>query len=131
MSIPLVAEIPLYLHHFIIFRFISLISANIYNLIWFLAIVLWLVETFFAPTEFQDNYDTSTLITNMFLFFNCFVHASIFPINFAIIFKEIQLSYGSLIDSQNSSSGDYYISIASAVTSTRSDLWWVNPASFY
>ena len=49
MSVPLVYEIPLYLRHFAIFRITSLLSANIYNLVWFTGIAAWLAEIWYLP----------------------------------------------------------------------------------
>lgn len=86
LSLWLVAEIPTWMKHFKAVRFISMVSAYTYNLIYLGSLFKW-----FSMIWLEDHSKATimTLLVNMNLGYNLILHWSIIPINLAIIWKEI------------------------------------------
>lgn len=90
-SWPLMFEIPVFLRHFKFFRYLSFITAIIYDVIYFDETFGWAIELFMLP---EDEYLDATLgdiLMSMFLIYNGIIHFTIFINNLVIILKEIQL----------------------------------------
>lgn len=89
LSFWLVVEFPFLLKRMKLIRFFSFMFAFIYNIIYysFLADYIFILY-------FQDkSSDVVTVFESMVFGYNLILHASIIPVNVAIIFKEFSLEF--------------------------------------
>ena len=70
-------------------RVLSFLSACIYNLIYSIFLAIWIYQVFYD--EDWKAIDSSCLIISLLIAYNLVLHFPIIPINFMIIFKEIEI----------------------------------------
>lgn len=90
LSMWLAFEIPTWLKHMKAIRFLSMVAANVYNIVFFLSILKWVSMIWW---EDNSNANIMTLLVNMNIGYNLIVHWSIIPINLAIVSKEISMEF--------------------------------------
>ena len=96
-SWQLVFEIPAFLRHFKFFRYLSLIIALFYDIIYYDEVFCWAFELFMLP---EDQYMDATLgdiLMSMALIYNGIIHFTIFINNLVIIMKEVELTWVQLV----------------------------------
>lgn len=86
MSVFLIYEIPFYMRHFKLFRFLSLCSAVVYNFLYFASVADFLILLF---KQDKDTIDIFYLMSAMFFGYNIVLHFPITIVNFVIFVKEI------------------------------------------
>ena len=93
MSWPLFFEFGVYLRHFYLLRWTSLFLAILYNIVYLSVVGAWLIETYALPAETVDEIGTLDILMDLFFLYNTILHFSIVPLNFGIIFKEIEIEF--------------------------------------
>jgi hypothetical protein len=89
-SVLLVAEIPFWLRHFKPVRFFSLLLAFLYNFVYILALIDFIQLLYVYDKKKTDIFQ---LFESMFFGYNLILHATIFPVNLAILLKELFLEF--------------------------------------
>lgn len=89
-SLMLVAEVPFWLRHFKPLRFLSLFWALFYNTIYVFALIDFIYMFFMKNKKKADVFE---MLESMYFGYNLILHASIVPVNCAIIIKETFLEF--------------------------------------
>ena len=127
LSIPLFFEVGIYLRHFYVFRWISLILAVFYNIVYLDLLFNWIIDTYTLPADILEKIGTFDLILNFFFMYNTILHASIVIINFGIIFKEIEMQFYEITTHVGGKNSEYNLSFEEAKRSFYDDLWFLDP----
>jgi hypothetical protein len=88
LSMWLAFEIPTWLKHMKAIRFLSMVAANTYNILFALGLFKWISMIWW---EDNSNANIMTLLVNMNIGYNLIVHWSIVPVNIAIVLKEASM----------------------------------------
>lgn len=88
LSVFVVAEIPVYMRHFKLLRFITLVAGIIYNILYWGSVADFLALLFYYD---KQTFDIFYLMEAMFLGYNIVLHFPITIVNAMIIAKEIIL----------------------------------------
>lgn len=88
LSMWLAFEIPTWLKHMKAIRFLSMVAANTYNILFVLGVLKWISMIWW---EDNSNANIMTLLVNMNIGYNLIVHWSIVPVNIAIVLKEASM----------------------------------------
>lgn len=86
MSVFLIYEIPFYMRHFKLFRFMSLVAAMVYNVVYFVSVADFLILLF---KQKKEEIDIFYLMSAMFFGYNIVLHFPITIVNAVIFFKEV------------------------------------------
>jgi hypothetical protein len=89
-SVLLVYEFPFWLRHFKPIRLISLLMAFSYNFVYVLALIDFIQLLYVYDKKKTDLFQ---LFESMFFGYNLILHATIFPVNMAIMLKELLLEF--------------------------------------
>lgn len=103
LSMWLAFEIPTWLKHMKAIRFLSMVAANVYNIVWFLGLLKWISMIWW---EDNSNANIMTLLVNMNIGYNLIVHWSIVPINFSIVMKELSMEFVQMASNKAGSTDD-------------------------
>jgi hypothetical protein len=88
MSVFLVWELPIYMRHAKLFRFISLVSGIVYNIGYWISFGDFLLLLFYYD---KDTFDIFYLLEAMFFGYNLVLHFPITIVNAVILMKETTL----------------------------------------
>jgi hypothetical protein len=125
----LVFEIPFLLRLMKELRVLSFLSACIYNLIYLIALFIWVHQVWF--TEDESTFTASSLLVSLLLAYNLLMHFPILPINFMIIFKEIEIEKFQLLHDDAGSENDTVSLGYSDEERTLTDfLWFIDPFTY-
>lgn len=125
LSWPLFFEVGIYLRHFYVFRWLSLLNAIIYNTVYLGLLAGWLIQTYTLPEETMEEVGTMDILLNMFFMYNTIMHCSIVPINAGIILKEIEMEFYEIAHGAKES--DYNLSFKEAESDFGEKMWFLNP----
>lgn len=111
LSFLLYFEFFPYLNWFALIRFFSVGCAFVYNWFYIFFLIMWLTEVYWIP--FQDEEEAEKMgaldiFMNMFFVYNSVLHAPVYVVNCAIMFKEFLLLAWSLITSDPINSESRY-----------------------
>jgi hypothetical protein len=81
-------ELPIWLKHFKLIRFVSFIAAILYNIAYFLSFL-----KFYSMVRWEDkDFETfSDIFIALAIVYNCLIHISIVPINILIVIKGLSM----------------------------------------
>ena len=128
-SWPLFFEFGVYLRHFYLIRWTSLFLAIVYNIVYLSVLVSWLIETYALPSDKVDEIGTLDILLDMFFLYNTILHASIIPLNFGIIFKEIEMEFFELMQRAGGHESAYNLSFEKAKEGLSKSIWFLSPIS--
>ena len=100
-------EIPTWLKHMKAIRFLSMVAANVYNIVFAISLLKWVSMIWW---EDNSNANIITLLVNMNIGYNIIVNWSIVPINLGIVLKEISMEFLQMA-SNRAGEGDDKISL--------------------
>ena len=129
ISWPLVLEIPSYLRHLKFLRWISCFWALIYNTVYLGFALGFLGQLYWATEERMSNYSLVDMTINMYLVYNCIIHATIIPINSIIIFKEIEMTIFQLVITNGPA--DYQLEWERSIHDLEDGLWFFDPVRIF
>jgi len=92
-SIPLVFEWEFVLKHTKVWRIFNVMSAALYNLIFFSSAIDLLFGLYAEDKNDFEGDGFITVMLYMFIAYNIIFHIAVVPINFLIIAKEVQLHW--------------------------------------
>lgn len=125
LSWPLFFEFGAYLRHFFFFRWMSFISALVYNTIYFALLASWLIEIYTLPDD--TELGTMDLLLDMFFIYNTILHSTIIPLNTGIIIKEVELQFYELLKKAGGKGSNYNLSFERAHDKINDRLWIFDP----
>ena len=96
-------EIPTWLKHMKAIRFLSMVSASTYNILFLLGVLKWVSMIWW---EDNSNANIMTLLVNMNIGYNLIVHCSIVPINTFVVLKEISMEFIQMASNKAGNSDD-------------------------
>lgn len=91
VSIPLMLEIPWWMHHMKYIRLISFTFSWWYLIFYFVVVVQWVIQIYFLPNNLYENEQWIDILYNMILAYLTVFHLHIIPVNFLIWMKEITM----------------------------------------
>ena len=110
LSWPLFFEFGVYLRHFYLLRWTSLFLAIAYNVVYLAGVASWLVETYALPSDKVEEIGTLDVLLDLFFLYNTLLHFSIVPLNFGIIFKEIEMEFYEIMQRVGGHESNYNLS---------------------